>query len=479
MTAIDHGFTQQRSGQRTGIFDRFLSLTRNADKRSERVISDDVPLYLDTPVLPGFRPDTSQGETAEPAPRPLSMSAMAAPIKPISLRRDSIYAAFNTAMPVTDRHGLAGRNSELEKLVEAIVVQRKHAVIFGTRGSGKTSLARVFGDLADEAGCIALYGSANGEADFDSLFRPFLTELPMSSAGQERARKMMSEPLDVSRLSALLVEEVRERSILIIDEYDRVQSDTAKQEVATLLKLLTDIHSPVQVVLVGIASDIEGLIAAHPSLRRHLAPQRVAPIPKPELERLLLSCAGNARLSIDEDALDALSSAAMGSPYHARLFGMQAALVTEAAARDRMTLSDIEYGLASALEDWEEMSRPTHALFQRILWEAGTAPGTGRRMIALAAVVASQMSAISYERLVRLGHEVLGGGSINEGQARDAMARLAPALVATPNGELWMFEDTLAPQFLLLMAKRPVQSAPPVQTPAEEMRALLKGVDGL
>ncbi|WP_176595817.1 MULTISPECIES: ATP-binding protein [Sphingobium] len=475
MTTLDQGFTHQRSGQKSGIFDRFLSLTRSGEKRNERIIPDDVPLHLDVPALPGFRQEALEAAAEGSSHRPLSMSAMAAPIKPISLRRDSIYAAFNTAMPVTDRHGLAGRNSELEKLVEAIVVQRKHAVIFGTRGSGKTSLARVFGDLADEAGCVALYASANGEADFDSLFRPFLTELPMSNAGQERARKMMSEPLDVSRLSALLVEEVRERSILIIDEYDRVQSDTAKQEVATLLKLLTDIHSPVQVVLVGIASDIDGLISAHPSLRRHLAPQRVAPIPKAGLERLLIACANNARLAIDEDALDMLAGAAMGSPYHARLFGMSAALVTEAAARDRMLLSDVEQGLVSALEDWEEMSGQTHALFRRILWEAGSA----RRMIALAAVAASQMSAISYERLVKLGHEVLGGGSVNEGQARDAMARLQPALVATPNGELWMFEDTLAPQFLLLMAKQPAQSAPPVQTPAEEMRALLKGVDGL
>src|SRR3546814_18250346 len=101
----------------------------------------------------------------------------------------------------------------LEKLVEAIVVQRKHAVIFGTRGSGKTSLARVFGDLADEAGCVALYASANGEADFDSLFRPFLTELPMSSAGPERARKLMGGPMDASRLSAQRVGEVRERAL--------------------------------------------------------------------------------------------------------------------------------------------------------------------------------------------------------------------------------------------------------------------------
>jgi hypothetical protein len=458
------------------LLSRFLSSARgDARRRADQPPADTAQAQPDSRALPGFRHEPSGEEEERAQPLSLSISAMAAPIRPISLRRDSIYTAFSTAMPVTDRHGLAGRNSELEKLVEAIVVQRKHAVVFGTRGSGKTSLARVFGDLADEAGCIALYASASGESDFDALFRPFLAELPISTAGRERLQTMLGERLDVARLAAFLVEEVRERVIFIIDEYDRVESDGAKQDVATLLKLLTDIHSPVQVVLVGIASDIDGLIAAHPSLRRHLAPQRVNPIPRPQLELLLASCAANARLTIAADAMEALSSAAMGSPYHARLFGMQAALITEAAGREQVTATDAEQGLADALTGWAEMSEATHALFRRILWDAGAS----RRMIGLAAVVGAQMSAISHERLVRLGHEVLGGGSINEGQARDAMARLQPALVATPNGELWMFEDTLAPQFLLLMAKQPAPVAAPEISPAEEMRALLRGVDGL
>jgi len=473
LTAIDHGFAPRREGG--GLFDWLLSLPRRLasgkDDQPQRRIPDAPPLAVESPSFPSFHP--SAPPETDQAPRPLAMGMMAAPLRPISLRRDSVYAAFNTAMPVTDRHGLTGRNAELERLVEAIVVQRKHAVIFGTRGSGKTSLARVFGDLADEAGCIALYGSASGEADFDALFRPFLTELPMTAAGQERARGMMQGKLDVPRFASLLVEDVRQRCILIIDEYDRVRSEGAKQDVATLLKLLTDIHSPVQVVLVGIAGDVDGLIAAHPSLRRHIAPQRVSPISKPELELLLQSCAQNAGLEIDAEATDLLASSAMGSPYHARLFGMQAALVAEAAGRDRISAVDATQGLSSALQDWAEMSGASHALFARALAEAPQS----RRMIAMAGVVASQMSAVSHERLVCVAGELLGPTAGLGEQAARALNLLAPALVQTV-GDLWMFEDTLAPQFLLLMSKQPAPVAP-APSAAEEMRAMLRGVDGL
>ena len=71
------------------------------------------PLLLDTPAPPGFR-SIQQEAVADEGPRPLSMGAMAAPLMPISLRRDSIYSAFSTAMPVTDRHGLAGSTKRIK-----------------------------------------------------------------------------------------------------------------------------------------------------------------------------------------------------------------------------------------------------------------------------------------------------------------------------------------------------------------------------
>ncbi len=120
------------------------------------------------------------------------------------------------------------------------------------------------------------------------------------------------------------------------------------------------------------------------------------------------------------------------------------------------------------------MSSASHGLFTRALRDSAS----GRRMIALAGIVASQMSAISLERLLRVGSDILGEYPGMEADASDALARLQPALTPTPGGELWMFEDTLAPQFLLLMAKQPAPRTV-APTPAEEMRAMLRGVDGL
>ena len=117
MTTIDHGFAQDRSsGMRNWLLSFRRSTARAETPNGGPRAAMAEPLLLDTPVAPGFR---QQQDEMTDGPRALSMGAMAAPLKPISLRRDSIYSAFSTAMPVTDRHGLAGRNSELEKLVEA------------------------------------------------------------------------------------------------------------------------------------------------------------------------------------------------------------------------------------------------------------------------------------------------------------------------------------------------------------------------
>ncbi|MGY4397549.1 energy-coupling factor transporter ATP-binding protein EcfA2 [Sphingomonas sp. UYAg733] len=427
--------------------------------------------------IPGLIDDTTlpvRAGNGEDAAAPLAMGAASQAQR--VLRRGAIFSAFNAALPVTDRHGLAGRNTELDRLIEAVVRQHKHAIIFGARGSGKTSLVRVFGDLADEAGCIALYASASSDASFEDLFRPFLAELPMGNSGRAHADRLGASGFDVPQFANLLVAEIRPRTLLIIDEFDRIGSDKVKQDVAALLKLLTDILSPVQIVLVGIASDVEGLIAAHPSLRRHLMAQQVKPIAGVELAALLHACADQVGLSISDAAMDSIVTAAMGSPYHARLFGMHAALAADAAGQDEVTEPDAAAGLANSMSEWADVAGNTYEVFSNAL----DMDDDGRRMVALAGIVAAQLSVVSVDRLAAIGADLFGSEDMARQAAADALARLKTTLGEMPGGRDYQFEDSLAPQFLVLMAKnaatRPSAGA---SNRSAEMRSLLQGVAGI
>jgi hypothetical protein len=419
----------------------------------------------------GCRPADQQADkSAIPLAAPLG--SMGAPN--IAFRRTAVFAAFNTAVPVSDRHGLAGRKKELGRLVDAVVKQRKHALIFGARGSGKTSLVRVFGDMADEAGCVALYGSAGAGADIDGIFRPYLAELPLHRG----APAVGEQPLTVQQLANLFTQGVTQRTLLIVDEFDRVSGERTRHDMAALLKLLSDMHAPVQLVLVGIAGNVDGLIAAHPSLRRHLFAQPVLPIERDELAGLLRLCAKQAGVGFDEDAAQAIVSAAVGSPYHARLFGMQAALAAEAAERERITLADAQKGLDEALAEWGELNPELHALFGRALAEAGPLRG----LIALTGVLAAHAPALTLERMTAAGTELFGESLGGEQAVDRAVALIGPALAETPVAGEFQFEDSLSPQFLVLIANR-AGSRPAAsqgfRRETADARALLQGVGEL
>lgn len=426
---------------------------------------------------PGSRRIPERLEYAEPAEEeapivPISGGRASSAQPAIAFRRSAVFATFNTAVPVSDRHGLAGRKNELARLIDAVVKQRKHALIYGARGSGKTSLARVFGDLADEAGCVALYGSASEGADVDGLFRPFLDELPLQRG--IAASIPADKPLGIQQIANLFVQGVNQRTLLIVDEFDRVAAERTRHEVASLLKLLTDMHSAVQIVLVGIAGNVDGLLAAHPSLRRHLAAQPVAPIERDELAGLLRLCAQQAGLSFEEDAVQTIVSAAIGSPYHARLFGMHAALTAEAAGRERIILADAQKGLADALAEWSDLTPDVCRVFERALGQAGSLRG----MIALAGVLAAHAPILTFERLTAAGTDLFGEELGGPNAVDRTIGLIAPALTEDGMpGEL-QFADSLSPQFLVLMANGASRTrhAASAARDTRDARELLQGV---
>lgn len=372
-------------------------------------------------------------------------------------RRMRIHQAFDASMPVEDRHGLAGRNEELESLLESVLEQQKHGIIFGARGSGKTSLARVFGDLADEARCTVIYNSASGDIGFSELCRTYLHELSafmgeVSRNGQFQS--LLCDPFDARQLAGFLTEHVRRPTVFILDEFDRIQSRATKDELASLMKLLSDMRSRVRLVVVGIAANLEDLLEGHPSLRRHMVSMPISAIPSPALASLLDLCCAKAEIDITPDAATMIVKAAMGSPYHLRLFGLHAALEAERATLDggapRIDDAVVQRGLANALREWSSTSPELSSRFRQFLAKR---PAFANGVVT-ASVLAAYKARFSV-RSVRLAMVEMGIADDMAAAviARDAIAYLEPILRASATDDDYMFADSLLPQFFMLMHK--------------------------
>ncbi|WP_141395879.1 AAA family ATPase [Sphingomonas spermidinifaciens] len=363
----------------------------------------------------------------------------------------NIHSVFNSSMPVADRNGLWGRGAELKRLVASVLYQGRHGIIYGARGSGKTSLSRVFGDFADEHGNLVLYHSASGDSDFAGLMHPVAVEL--ASFGGSAAQRSLTPPplqsMDARNFGGWLIDHFDRPILIVLDEFDRIASQQTKADISSLMKFLSDIRAPIRLVLVGIASDIDHLISGHPSLRRHLESLYIGPIAKEELIALLDRCCQQVDMTIDADVADYIATAASGSPYHLRLFGLHAALSAAGEQRRQIEMRDAEAGFREALGEWERISRDSSETLRALI----PASPQAREAMCVAAILDCYVPLFDAltlrSALMDYGFEPAG----IDDRVEQTIRALQPALIQPSPGS-YSFSDTLAPQFFVLMLRR-------------------------
>ncbi|WP_174296489.1 ATP-binding protein [Sphingomonas bacterium] len=346
-----------------------------------------------------------------------------------------IVAAFDSAHPVQERERLHGRDDMLDMLFEAVLFNRQHAIVYGARGSGKTSLARIFGDYADQQGAIVIYTACESTSSFAELLRPYLSFIPSScipfasQASFEAERQKLPDEfgprIAVDLLSRL---DPDVQVILILDEFDRVDDEKVHAQVATLMKLLSDARLPIQLLIVGIAGTLDDLIGSHPSLRRHLLPISIGRISPNDTRTLIETGAQRAGVTFDEGSIQEIARISCGSPYHVQLFCYVAAV--EAVRQDRDTI-DFELarrGAVRAFDTWATLNPNDAALFR-----------------ALADASPDQLEAVQAAAREAAGHDTVSAEGVGVGL-------LAPALRPDGRSGRLCFIDSAAPQFLLAIA---------------------------
>lgn len=287
---------------------------------------------------------------------------------------------FTPTQPVTQRARFAGRLAVLSKLISTIEEQRSHVVVYGERGIGKTSLMHILADVARESHYLVVYASCGASSRFDEIFRAVLSDIPMlylstvaptaaaAETGGTLADRLPPEGFDARQLGDLCAEITGTRILIILDEYDRVQDPDFRQSVAELIKNLSDRAARVQLLIAGVASNLQELVGYIPSIRRNIIGLPMARLTDAEVRAMIAIGEDNAGVRFANKVVEMITLLANGSPYLARLLSHHASMNALDEMRMTVETSDIQKALDGVVEEAEgRIARHTEMSLAQLL----------------------------------------------------------------------------------------------------------------
>jgi Cdc6-like AAA superfamily ATPase len=303
---------------------------------------------------------------------------------------DRLKRSFTPHKPVEFPEFFAGRQQLLYRGIDATHTEGLHVVIFGDRGTGKTSLARVLGvslqEPDDPKGLRAIVTSCNESDNYTSIWRKVFQEVEVSQrqigfiqeavapiVGRMEVADKIDDPNDVR----FYVRSLSNPVVIVIDEYETVKDPATNRLMANTIKLFADTNVNATIVLVGVAESIDDLVAEHHSIARNLAQIQLTPMSESELVEIVQRGFKYAGLGWASGIDKGIARLSQGYPHYTHLLGLWAGRHALDGNRSEVIRDDLDTAIIDALEnatggvqqEYERAVASAHrvALFKEVL----------------------------------------------------------------------------------------------------------------
>lgn len=232
----------------------------------------------------------------------------------IPTKRFEVNQLFTPSTPVTMAELFAGRSNQMTRINDTIAERGRHAIIFGERGVGKTSLVQVVPFIVtgrrDRVRYCRIQAFPNDT--FHTLAAKIFKRIKFRADIGEGEREY-----DVSQTYAGNIspdDVVTEFSnftqndipIVVIDEFNEIQDAETPTLIANTIKALSDSGTNATMIIVGVADNVSHLIKEHQSIQRcteqipmpRMSQHELLDVLEPRLKQIGFSIDGNAKWKI-------------------------------------------------------------------------------------------------------------------------------------------------------------------------------------
>jgi len=256
---------------------------------------------------------------------------------------------FSPSAPIDEADLFAGRQDQLRRLMDAVAERGRHAVLYGERGVGKTSLTKIFHLLMQPVVTRKLQPIRKqaGPGDtFSTLWKRVFEDIEVQIARDGTIETYSASdfynrditPDDVMREFGVIG--VNLAPVIIFDEFDQITDEPSRRLMSHTIKAFSDSGIRATVVLVGVADDIQSLVAEHASVERNISEIKMPRMSNDELHQILAKRLKRLSMSIEAGAGWKIVTLARGLPAYVHALGRDA--TRHALGRRAMTIHEAD-----------------------------------------------------------------------------------------------------------------------------------------
>jgi uncharacterized protein len=302
--------------------------------------------------------------------------------------------AFKPHAPIEKPEDFLGRANERLRVERAINQTGLHVTIYGERGAGKTSLANVSSVNFNRLRIFCTSTATFAEICKDIIleYRTFLRAHNRSVGNivYDANRDTITIGDTIYNSRSLTANDLHhslpsdEKLIIILDELDRLESHQTRLQIAELAKLFSTLHTNITFIFVGVANDVDELLAGHASNIRNLQQIHLGQMQRVDLLEIINKGEKVLSLTFSDNVKNTVISLSDGFPYYLHLLCTNAARSAVERNSTNVEDQDLTIALMNAAEeadqslrrDYENAIVSSSDIFRKVLSSLASLPGT-------------------------------------------------------------------------------------------------------
>jgi Cdc6-like AAA superfamily ATPase len=312
-------------------------------------------------------------------------------------------STFSPHAPIDDESLFAGRTDIIVRLIDTVFQAGRHAILYGERGVGKTSLANIVKEKVFNRSRMVkvIKRSCTKAHDFRLMWVHALDDFTIDGKSSEQFLGKNPNPYDIFKTLELLPK--ADRPVFIFDEFDRVIDKKSLPLMADTIKYLADYSSRSTVVIVGVADNVGDLFGGHPSVQRNIQQVRMPRMTREELRMILIKRLPLLGIQMKPRVEELILELSQGLPMYTHLMGQNAVKAAVLRRSMKVEIEDFNRSVERCIEEADETvkegyltavrsSRPTNKYKEALL--ACALAGTNEKGYFNAASIATAYSNI-------------------------------------------------------------------------------------